>query len=198
LIRSLTIIKHYDEAASQAQDFLNRYPDADETPEVRYYFAQALKALGRDTEALEQVLLCLSAQQQKNGNDPAVLTYWQQRVGNEIGNQLYREGDYVHALEIYADLAQLDSSAAWQIPVDYQMGLTYEKLLQPQKATNAYNQILSHEAEVGTNATPGMQAIFDMAQWRINYLKWQQNAQTVDQSLAEMAATNNFTTNSIP
>jgi tetratricopeptide (TPR) repeat protein len=198
LIRSLTIIKRYDEAASQAQDFLGRYPDADETAEVRYYFAQALKGLGRDEEALEQVIVCLQQQKAKTGNDPAVWNYWQERVGNDIANQLYHNGDYVHALEIYADLVQLNSSATWQIPVDYQMGLTYEKLLQPAKATNAYSQILVREAEVGTNVTPGMQAIFDMAQWRISYLKWQQSAQTVDQSLAAMASTTNFTTNSIP
>ncbi len=198
LIRSLTIIGRNDEAVSQAEDFLNRFPNTDETPEVRYYFAQALKAVGRDNEALEQVLLCLQQQKTKTGNDAAVWTYWQQRVGNEIGNQLYHEGDYVHALEIYADLAQLDSTASWQIPVDYQMGLTYEKLLQPQKAVDTYNQILAREAEVGTNATRGMQAIFGMAQWRVNYLKWQQNAQMVDQSLAAMSATTNSSTNSRP
>jgi tetratricopeptide (TPR) repeat protein len=194
LVRSLTIIGHNDEAASQAEDYLNRFPDADETPEVRYYYAQALKRLGRDNEALEQVLLCLCQQQKsKSGNDPAVWTYWQQRVGNEIGNQLYHEGDFVHALEIYADLAQLDTTATWQIPVDYQMGLTYEKLLQPQKAVDTYNLIISREAEVGTNATPGMQAIFDMAQWRVNFLKWQQGAQTLNQSLAAMTITNSST-----
>jgi tetratricopeptide (TPR) repeat protein len=188
LIRSLTIIGHDSEAAGQAQDFLARFPDAEETPEVRYYFAQALKALGRDNEALQQVLLCLQQQKAETGNDPAVWLYWQQRVGNEIANQLYHEGDYVHALEIYVDLAQLDSSATWQIPVDYQTGLTYEKLEQPQKAADTYNQILAREAEVGTNATPGMKAIFEMAQWRANFLKWQQNAQTADQSLAATAA----------
>jgi hypothetical protein len=117
-------------------------------------------------------------------------------VGNELANQLYHEGDYVHALEIYVDLAQLDSSATWQIPVDYQMGLTYEKLAQPQKATDTYNQILARETEVGTNATPGMKAVFDMARWRIGFLKWQQNAQTVDQSLAASAAATHSATNS--
>jgi TolA-binding protein len=50
LIRSLTIIKKNDEAVSEAQDFLTRYPDSDETAEVRYYMAQALKGLGRDNE----------------------------------------------------------------------------------------------------------------------------------------------------
>ncbi len=198
LVRSLTIIRQYDEAASQAQDFLSRYADAPEVPEVRYYLAQALKALGRDDEALEQVILCLKQTKAQTSADPQLWLYWQQRVGNEIANQLYRKGDYTRALEIYTDLAQLDSTPAWQIPVYYQMGLSYEKLLQPQKAVDAYNQILARETQVGTNASPGMQAVFDMAQWRINFLKWQTNAQAVDQSLAAAAAAAaaNFKTNS--
>lgn len=196
LVRSLTILGKNEEATSQAQDFLSRYPDADQVPEVRYYLAQALKAQGRDNDALQQVLLCLKQQKVKSGNDPAVWIYWQQRVGNELANQLYHEGDYVQALEIYVDLVQLDSSAAWQVPVYYQMGLTYEKLMQPQKANDSYTNILARETEVGTNATPGMKAIFDMARWRTNFLSWQQNAQTVNQSLAAAAAAMANLTNS--
>ncbi len=196
LVRSLAVIGRNSEAASQAQDFLSRYPAADQTPEVRYYLAQALKAMGRDNEALEQALLCLKQQKISTGNDSAVWAYWQQRVGNEIGNQLYHEGDYVHALEIYVDLAQLDSSAVWQVPVYYQMGLTYEKLSQPQKASDIYKQIMAREAEVGTNATPGMQAVFDMAKWRIDFLKWEQNARAANLSLAATAAASTRATNS--
>lgn len=188
LVRSLTIVGKNDEAASAAQDFITRYPDSDEIAEVRYYLAQALKALGRNNEALQQVLMCLQQQKAKSGNDPAVWLYWQQRVGNELANQLYHDGNYVQALEIYVDLAQLDPSPSWQIPVDYQMGLTYEKLLQPQKASDSYKQILSLEPQVGTNTTRGMEAVFDMARWRINFLKWQQGAQTMDQSLAASSA----------
>lgn len=196
LVRSLAIIGRNDEAASQAQDFLSRYPDADEGPEVRYYLAQALKALGRDDDAVQQVILCLKQQKSSAGNDPAVWTYWQQRVGNEIGNQLYHNGDYIHALEIYVDLAQLDSSATWQVPVYYQMGLTYEKLAQPQRASDAYKRILARQADVGTNATPGMQAIFDMAKWRIDFLKWQEKAQAADVAVAATPPPLKTTTNS--
>lgn len=196
LVRSLTIIGRNAEAVSEGQDFVSRYPDADETPEVRYYLAQALKAMGRGDEALQQVLLCLEQQKTRAGNDPTVWRYWQQRVGNEIGNQLYHEGDYVHALEIYVDLAQLDSSATWQVPVDYQMGLTYEKLLQPEKAVDTYQKIVALEPDAGTNASPGMQAIFGMAQWRINFLQWEQGAQTADQSIADAAASMHMPTNS--
>jgi tetratricopeptide (TPR) repeat protein len=195
LIRSLAIIGRNDEAVGHAQDFLSRYADADEEPEVRYYLAEALKALGRNNEALQQVLLCLQEQKVKTKNDPEVWAYWQQRVGNEIANQLYREGDYVRALEVYINLAQLDSSPAWQVPVDYQMGMTYEKLLQPQKAIDTYNQILARETEVGTNATPGLKAVFDMARWRAGFIQWQTNAEAVDHSLAASAASINNSTN---
>jgi hypothetical protein len=67
------------------------------------------------------------------------------------------------------------------------MGMTYEKLLQPQKAVETYNQILARETEVGTNATPGLKAVFDMARWRIGFIKWQTNAEAIDHSLAVSA-----------
>jgi tetratricopeptide (TPR) repeat protein len=199
LVRSLAILQRNDEAVGAAQDFLSRYADSDEAPEVRYYLAESLKALGRNNEALQQVLLCLREQKSKTKNDPEVWAYWQQRVGNEIANQLFREGDYVKALEVYLNLAQLDSSAAWQVPVDYQLGMTYEKLLQPQKAIEAYNEILARETETGTNATPGLKAVFDMARWRVGFIKWQTNAEALDHSLAKAALaaidSTNFQTN---
>jgi tetratricopeptide (TPR) repeat protein len=199
LIRSLAIIGHNEQAVSQADDFLSRYPDADTTPEVRYYFAEALKALGRNNEALQQVLLCLREQKVKTKNHPEVWAYWQQRVGNEIGNQLYREGDYVKALEIYIDLAKLDSSPSWQIPVYYQMATTYEQLMQPQKAIETYGAILAREAEVGTNMTPSLQAVFDMAHWRQNFVKWQGKAKSDEQAFADLVpAPFNSETNSTP
>ncbi len=183
LIRSLAIIGRNDQTVAQAKDFVLRYPEADQVPEVRYYLAEALKAVGQNAEALQQVLLCLREQKNKTQNNPQSWAYWQQRIGNEIANQLYHEGDYIDALLVYTDLAQLDSSPGWQIPVDYQMGITYEKLAQPQKAVNTYNAILARQTEVGTNATSALQAVFDMAQWRLSFIQWQTNAEAVDHSL---------------
>ena len=193
LVRSLAMIGRNQEAASRAQDFISRFPNADEVPEVHYYLAQAFKALGRNSEALQEVLQCLQQEKAKTQDNPAMWSYWQQRVGNEIGNQLYREGDYVKALEVYVVLAQLDPSPTWQIPVDYQMGMTYEQLLQPQRAIETYDSILARQAEVGTNATPSLQSLFEMARWRENFLKWQNKAALVDQSLASRANTNSIT-----
>jgi hypothetical protein len=60
------------------------------------------------------------------------------------------------------------------------MGITYEKLSQPQKAVDTYNAILARADEVGTNATPALQAVFDMAHWRLSFIQWQTNAEAVD------------------
>lgn len=183
LVRSLAAANHPQEAIGAAQDFLARYPDDPEEPEVRYYLAEALKADGQNSEALRQVLFFLREEKTKTADEPAVWAYWQQRVGNEIGNELYKEGDYVKALEVYLNLASLDSSPTWQIPVKYQIGITYENLMQPAKAVATYNDILSHEAEVGTNASPGLKAVFDMSRWRVDFLTWQQKAEDVTRSM---------------
>lgn len=189
LVRSLAVIGRNNQTIAQAHNFIAEFPDADQVPEVRYYLAQALKNLGQNTEALQQVLLCLREQKVKTQNQPEIWAYWQQRVGNEIGNQLYHDGDYVNALEVYLNLAQLNAAPRWQIPVDYQMGMTYEKLLQPQKAVEAYNAILARETEVGTNATPGLKSVFDMARWRVSFLQWQTNAEAIDHSLVRSRET---------
>lgn len=173
LIRSLVAVGRYDEAASHAYDFLERYADAPEQPEVRFLLASSLKKLGRNGEALQQVLKLLTEQKARSSERPDLWAYWQRRTGNEIANQLYQEGDYTKALDIYLTLAQLDPSPAWQLPVLYQIGMTYERLLQPELAAQTYQRILDRSGELGTNASPGLQAVVQMAKWRLDFVQWQ-------------------------
>jgi len=177
LVRSLEALNRHAEAATQAQDFLTRHANAPEEPEMRYHLAQALKGQGRSGEALQQVLIFLKEEREKTKDHPEVWTYWQQRVGNEIGNQLYQEGDYVKALDVYLTLAKLDPAPAWQLPVNYQVGITYEKLLQPSNAMVAYRTITNTAPTLATNAAPGLKAVADMAQWRLNFLQFQGRAE---------------------
>ncbi|MEY4916449.1 MAG: outer membrane protein assembly factor BamD [Verrucomicrobiota bacterium] len=177
LIRSLVALKQFDSAAVQAQDFLSRNTDSTEGAEVRYHLAQALKGLNRNAEAMQQVLIFLKEEREKTKDHPEVWTYWQQRVGNEIGNALYQEGDYVKALQVYVTLVQLDETPAWRLPVNYQVGITYEKLLQPANAIESYRTITNSAALLGTNRTPALKAVADMAQWRLDFLQWQSRAE---------------------
>ena len=184
LIRSLQASGNQTETAAQSIDFLNRFPNSPNQPEVRFCLALALKELGRNSESLQQVLALLKEEKVQSKDHPEVWAYWQQRTGNEIANQLYREGDYPKALDIYLSLEQLDHAAEWQLPLRYQIGMTYERLLQPQMAMQSYSNIVSRQADLGTNASPGLKAMVDMANWRIGFIKWQSKADNVNKALA--------------
>lgn len=191
LIRSLEAIKRHAEAASQAQDFLTHFPASLEAAEVRYHLAQAYKGQNRNTEALQQVKIFLQEEHDQTTNNPAIWAYWQERVGNEIGNELYQEGDYVKALQVYLALGQLDAAPAWQLPVRYQVGITYEKLLQPQLAMAAYRDLLTNAApSLGTNLTPNLKAVKEMAGWRLNFLEWNERADAFNHQTGTVASTN--------
>ena len=183
LVRCYSSTTNYDEAIACGQNYLAAYPETVETAEVRYDLALTLKQVGRDTESLQQVLALLREQSLQARSHPETWAYWQQRTGNLIANQFYREGDYERALDIYTSLAQLDPSPQWQLPVWYQIGLTYEHLWQPQKATEIYNQIATRESELSTNDAPSLRSIIDMARWRVGFIHWQNNAQAANQSL---------------
>jgi tetratricopeptide (TPR) repeat protein len=185
LIRSLQATGNHTETAAQAFDFLSRFPNSPNQPEVRFCLALALKELGRTPESLQQVLALLKEEKDKSKDHPEVWAYWQQRTGNEIANQLYRDGDYPKALDIYLSLLQLDRTAAWQLPLKYQIGMTYERLLQPDMATQSYSNIVTRQTDLGTNASPGLKAIVEMAQWRIKFIQWQSHADNVNHALAE-------------
>ncbi len=157
-----------------------------------------MKELGRNNESLQQVLQLLQEQRTVTEDHPEVWAYWQQRAGNLIANQLYHEGDYTKALEIYLNLVQLDATTEWKLPVAYQIGMTYERLWQPQKATETYNGILNHEKELGTNASPSLKAVFDMARWRIHFIEWQAKAEEANRRIHDANSTNASVTASLP
>ena len=56
--------------------------------------------------------------------------------------------------------------------------MTYEKLQQPQLASQMYSNIISRELTVGTNSSPGLKSVFEMARWRVNFLNWESHAES--------------------
>jgi tetratricopeptide (TPR) repeat protein len=177
LIRSLAYLTNRLETISRAQKFLEQYPPTSDVPEVRFILASAYKAAGRNQDAMKQVLLLMQSQQDNARKDPDVWVYWQRRAGNEIANQLYKEADFLNALQIYQSLAALDSTPSWQAPVLYQVGLVYEQLQQWQKASDTYGQIVARRAEMtASNAPPSLSSLCEMAQWRKDYIAWMQKA----------------------
>ena len=191
LVRSLSYLTNHVETAARARGFLEAHPDSPEVPEVRFLFASALKKLGRNQDAMKQVLTLLQSQSQNAARNPETWIYWQQRAGNEIANQLYKEGDYLNALAIYVSLGELDKSPGWQLPVWYQVALIYEQLQQWQKATETYARIIERKKDLTeASTTPSLSSLLEMAAWRKNYIGWLTKAKSSNQAFQPGLATN--------
>src|ERR1051326_8274142 len=97
---------------------------------------------------------------------------------------MYQEGDFLNALAIYSRLAELNETPGWRLPVWYQIGLVYEHLAQPQKASEFYGRILTSPADPATiQPNPCVQVVLDMAKWRKDYLAWQTRSEQVSSEL---------------
>ncbi|HXG48202.1 MAG TPA: tetratricopeptide repeat protein, partial [Methylomirabilota bacterium] len=197
LLRCLSILGRHPQTVALAEEYVENHPDTAELPEVRFLLASSLKAMGRNRESMQQVLKLLAAQSEFATANPEIWNYWKQKAGNDIANDLYRDGDYLHALEIYLALAEISASPNWQLPVLYQIGLVYEHLNQRQKAIERYDVILGREKELaGPAGTPGLKALVDMARWRKEHLTWLDKAMVTAQALKlapPPAATTNAT-----
>jgi tetratricopeptide (TPR) repeat protein len=184
LVRCLSSLGRHADVVTQCEDFFRTHPDAAEVPELRFVCASSLKQLGRGRDALLQVMKLLQSQQETARINPENWSYWQQRAGNEIANQLYLEGDYLNALDIYNSLAELNTAPAWQLPVWYQVGIIYERLQQPKKASEKYDAIAAREKELTASAeTPNLKTVIELAKWRKEHIQWHDRAEVAVQSL---------------
>ena len=176
LIRCLGALGRDQETILRGKEFLERHAEFEEIAEVRFELALALKRQGKNTEALAQLSELLNHQQSLAERDLGRWRYWQQRVGNEVANQLYQQGDYVHALELYRTLSDLSTAPSWQLPVWYQMALSYERLEQPAKAAEMYQRILARQSELKDETSAALRSVTEMARWRVDFLQWQAKA----------------------
>jgi tetratricopeptide (TPR) repeat protein len=191
LIRSLSSLTNSAETVAHAEVFLSIFTNSMDIPEVRFLLADSLKHLGRNQESLKQVLLLLQTERANVDQNPELWAYWQRRAGNEIAGQLYKEGDYLDALDIDLSLADLDKSPAWQLPVWYQTGLIYEQLEQWDKARAIYQRIIDRRGELtDADASPSLISLSDMAKWRKDYIAWQEKAKIANLSYERSGANN--------
>ena len=185
LIKCYDVLKNADKLIAEGQRFVERFPDDPQIPEVRFILASIFKSANRRREAIEQTMALLQAEKTKSDKAPEIWAYWQQRTGNDIGNQLYTEGDYLSALQVYRCLAGLNKDPGWEVPANYQIGLVLERLGQPEKAAELYQSILSREKDVPEKSlTPNLKLVFEMCRWRKDQLAWESSALRATREIA--------------
>ena len=165
----------FDTSIRTLHSFLDEWPADENVPEARFLLATTLRQLKRPQEALEVTLELLRSVQGKSDADEHTIAYWQRRTGNMLANDFFQNGDTMSALAIYNRLIEMDSTPAWALPVSYQIGLCYERLRLVPKARAAYQAIVDAAAvKPGAPApAPDIVELAHMAEWRINYISWQ-------------------------
>jgi len=203
-VEALHIEKDRVQTVAAAKEFLTLFANARQAPECQYLLIQNLKALDRKEDAVVETVKLLKAEQSVAKEHPESWAYWQQRTGNELGNELYASGSFTNALTVYQTLAELSDVADWRLPAVYQIGLCFERLRHPERARTAYAFILEHsggtkpdEAKAGEPKAAGgvgdlglnIGTLREMAQWRMKHLDWAQRTDaTVAPLLSKKAA----------
>jgi tetratricopeptide (TPR) repeat protein len=201
-IRCLTALNRHAEAVPECEAFFSAYPAAAEVPELHFVCADSLRQLGRRRDSMLQVLELLESQKETVQSNPEGWTYWQQKAGNQIANELYKDGDYLNALEIYNRMAVLSTKISWQVPVAYQAGLIYDHLQEPARALEQFEKIITREKEIlAADDSPSLLTVLEMAKWRKQNMGWQSRTEVAVQSLkipTLLSSTNRPTVSSPP
>lgn len=168
-------LANYQQAVSQLKLFLDEYPKSPHNPELRYLLAKSYEKLNRKPDALREVVNILQDQTNPNIHYIEDADYWKRRTGNELANEFYENGDFRSALTIYQSLARYSEDPAWRWPAIHQIGLCFERLGLPAKAKLAYEEILDPEdgALPRENLNENLESLRQMAQWRLEHLKWE-------------------------
>ena len=165
----------YQQAVSKLKHFLEEYKVSPQSPEIRYLLAKSYEKLNRKPDALREVVLILKRQSSPDTALDNDGDYWKQRMGNELANEFYQQGDYRSALTIYQSLAKYNATPNWRWPAIHQIGLCFERLGLPEKAVMAYQEILDPEnGDFGDQELDaGILSLREMAKWRLDHLNWE-------------------------
>lgn len=192
LIRSLARNSDNEAVVREAKQFLKDHASSEYQAEIRYLLAIAHKGLGEKQEALRELLLLLEAVEVAPPDLALRWKSWKMAAGNEIGNQLFLEGDYIHAVQVYRGLVNLDEAPEWKLPLQYQVGLCFERLVQPEEALKAYSSIIEFPNQKDAELTYNLRMVISMAQFRYAIISWaqalEQGARGVETKVADRAS----------
>lgn len=183
------IQKDYASASNGLEDFLEKYPGTSLSPESHFMLTTCYNELNQPKNAVRQVLSLLNSPHGNSKSNAEIWQFWRKRTANQLAHEFYAAGDYLSALKIYQAMATLNKSPSWQWPAIYKIGLCFERLHMTPKAQEAYSLLATGEEwkDIKYTLTPSLKSIQEMAQWRLDHLKWNQRTKSRVTSLLEVA-----------
>lgn len=156
----------------QARRFLEDFPESEFIPEVRHILGNAYRQQGNRAAAMEQYQLLLEAIELAPENRRQHWHRWKLKVGNDLANHFFLEGDTTAALALYRALSTSHEDLKNRQSFLYQVGLCEERLGHPDAALKTYSEILALKEQPGLSTnSPSLQLLQNMASLRITVLK---------------------------
>lgn len=185
-MKQLRSIREFSSAAvteGSARRFLEDYPESEFIPEVRYMLGKAYQSQGDRPAAMEQYQLLLEAIELAPEDRRAHWQRWKLKVGNDLANQFFLEGDVAAALSLYRALAASHVDPKNRQTFLYQVGLCEERLGHGDAAVQTYSEILKMKDHGGasTNSVP-LRLLQDMASLRVAVLTSEAEARRARES----------------
>lgn len=155
----------------QARKFLEDFPESEFIPEVRHILGNAYRQQGNRAAAMEQYQLLLEAIELAPESRRNHWHRWKLKVGNDLANHFFLEGDTTAALALYRALASSHEDVKNRQAFLYQVGLCEERLGHPDAALKTYSDILTlkNHPSFPTNSA-SLQLLQNMATLRISVL----------------------------
>ena len=161
----------------QARRFLEDFPESEFIPEVRHILGNAYRHQGNRSAAMEQYQLLLEAIELAPENRRQHWQRWKLKVGNDLANHFFLEGDTPAALALYRALATSHEDLKNRQAFLYQVGLCEDRLGHPDAALKTYSEILTLKDQPGLSTnSPSLQLLQNMASLRITVLRSEADA----------------------
>ena len=134
-------MKKWRQALQEAEEALRRFPQFPQKYELHYVRGRALLALARFDQAREAFTRVIRSPRAR-GSQRAAMAQWM------IGESYFHQRNYQEALRHYLRVDVLyPNHPSWQAAGLLQAGKCYEKLGQPDKATELYLRIVQQAAD---------------------------------------------------
>ena len=187
---SYYLLKDDPKAIAGLEAFIRTYPENPQVPEAMFTLAASYTRGGRASDGTRTVLDLLKRQQDRAEKKSENWAYWQRKAGNQLANDLFNQNDFSSALAIYQAMLPLGEGPAWVWQVQYQIGLCYERLALIAKAAETYQGIVDWPEKERTPAmdVPSLKAVYDMAKWRVENLRWQDDTREKLQKLLDKSS----------
>jgi len=135
------LLGNYGTVINVLESFDNDHPGNGFIPNTRFLLASAYYKTGQKDRARREIFNLFS--KDIRPMDEPTWNYWMQRIGNQLANDFFNEGEFESAHKLYHALLPLHDSSEWRWPIIFQIGQCMEGQEKREEAMEVYAELMN-------------------------------------------------------